>query len=301
MRDSVESFVTYLTSEKRYSPHTAQAYETDLKQFIDFLVKILNKPDPPSPESTTREDVRLFLSGLIRHGMSNRSVARKLASLRAFLRYLVRTERINANPTLTLVPPKPDKHLPEFLREEEMSNALDVIAKDTPAGIRDRAILELFYGTGMRLSELVKLNVHDVNLHGGTIRVHGKGRKERMLPLGKNIERAIRIYLTRRNELRPKSEESALFLNRSGKRISPRGVQLLVQKWLRLVSEKKKLSPHILRHTFATHLLNHGADLNAVKELLGHASLSTTQVYTNLSLEHLKRVYRQTHPRAESV
>jgi integrase/recombinase XerC len=301
MRDSVESFVTYLTSEKRYSPHTVQAYKTDLLQFIDFLVQILEKPDTPSPESTTREDVRLFLGGLIRHGMSKRSVARKLASLRAFFGFLIRTERITTDPTLTLASPKFEKYLPEFLREEEMSNALDAIVRDSPTGIRDRAILELFYGTGMRLSELVKLNIEDVDLHGGAVCVHGKGNKERVIPIGKNAGRTLKLYLSRRNELKPKPGEQALFLNRSGKRIIPRSVQLLVHKWLRRVSEKKKLSPHVLRHTFATHLLDRGADLNAVKELLGHESLSTTQLYTHLSLEHLKKVYRQAHPRAESV
>ena len=301
MRDSVESFVAYLTSEKRYSPHTVQAYKTDLLQFIDFLVNILEKPDPPSLESTTREDIRLFLGGLIRHGMSKRSVARKLASLRAFFGYLMRTEQISTDPTLTLASPKFEKYLPEFLREEEMSNALDAIVRDSPTGIRDRAILELFYGTGMRLSELVKLNIEDVDLHGGAVLVHGKGKKERVLPVGKNVSKSIRRYLSRRNEFKPKVGEQALFLNRSGKRIIPRSVQLLVHKWLRQVSEKKKLSPHVLRHTFATHLLDRGADLNAVKELLGHESLSTTQLYTHLSLEHLKKVYRQAHPRAESV
>ena len=301
MRDSVESFITYLTSEKRYSPHTVQAYKTDLLQFADFLVQILAKPDPPSPESATREEIRLFLSGLIRHGMSKRSVARKLASLRAFFGFLIRTEQINVDPTLTLTSPKLEKYLPEFLREEEMMSALEGIVSDSPTGIRDRAILDLFYGTGMRLSELVKLNIEDIDLHGGTVCVYGKGNKERVIPIGKNTGKSLKVYLSRRVELRPKAGERALFLNRAGKRITPRSVQLLVHKWLRRVSEKKKLSPHVLRHTFATHLLDRGADLNAVKELLGHESLSTTQLYTHLSLEHLKKVYRQAHPRAESV
>jgi len=300
MREAVETFLQYLGKEKRYSVHTVRAYKTDLEQFIQFLVQERERPEPPPAEEATKEEIRLFLGGLVRHGMSKRSVARKLASLRAFFGYLTRTGSITSNPTVTLTAPKLEKHLPEFLREEEIVEALEGIGQDSAAGVRDRAILELFYGTGMRLSELVGLSVGNVDLTVGTVRVSGKGGKEHVLPVGRNVGRVVGRYLARRGEFRPDEGNQALFLNRWGGRMSVRGVQFLVRRWLRRVSEKKKLSPHILRHTFATHLLDRGADLEAVKELLGHASLSTTQVYTHLTVDHLRKVYRQAHPRAES-
>jgi integrase/recombinase XerC len=300
MRRAADAFCQYLLSERRYSVHTVQAYKSDLEQFIDYLVRVEGMPDPPSIETVTREAIRRFLGGLVRHGMSKKSVARKLASLRAFFRFGVKTGKLRTNPTISLIAPKTEKHLPEFLREEEMRDVLRGIDKGSIEGIRDGAILELFYGTGMRLSELVGLNLEDVDLASGTIRVFGKGGKERMLPVGKNAAQTVKMYLLKRDEFHPKRETRAFFLNRRGSRISTRGVQIRVQKWLCRVSEKKKLSPHVLRHTFATHLLNRGADLRAVKELLGHSSLSTTQVYTHLTTAHLKKVYRQAHPRAES-
>ncbi len=298
MREALTAFVEYLTSQRQYSPHTVRAYQTDLEQFIEFLVEKMRRPEPLSLENVTKEDVRLFLAARIRHGMSKRSVARKMASLRSFFGYLSSNGVITSDPTLTLYSPKQDKHLPEFLREEEMIDALNAIETRSVTGIRDRAILEFFYGTGIRLSELVTVNVSHIDFTSGTVRIFGKGRKERVLPMGRHICEILRQYLTRRVEFHPKAGEQAMFLNRSGKRISPRGVQLIVKKRLQQVSEKKKLSPHMLRHSFATHLLDRGADLNAVKELLGHASLSTTQMYTHLTLDRLKKVYRRAHPRA---
>jgi integrase/recombinase XerC len=215
------------------------------------------------------------------------------------MNYLVRAERIAANPAASLSAPKAGKELPEFLREEEIRDALESIEKTTVTGLRDRAILELFYGTGMRLSELAGLNRGDVQGGGETVCVMGKGRKERILPLGRQARKAIQRYLDQRDAMNPDTREKALFLNRYGNRISARGIQRLVKKWLGRVSEKNRLSPHLIRHTFATHLLDRGADLQAVKELLGHASLSTTQIYTHLTMERLKKVYRKAHPRAE--
>lgn len=303
MREASIAFLKYLISEKRYSPHTVRAYRSDLEQFREFLIETQNKPDPVCIEDITKEDIRLFLGGLIRHGMSKKSVARKLASLRAFFNFLMKSDLLKANPTLTLISPKTEKHLPEFLREEEIITALEGIVEngDSIAQIRDKAILELFYGTGMRLSELVGLDLNNVDLTSGTVRVYGKGGKERILPIGRNAAKSVKHYLSSRAEFHPFQGNRALFLNRMGKRMSSRGIQNIVKKWLTRVSEKNKLSPHVLRHTFATHLLDHGADLKAVKELLGHASLSTTQVYTHLTMDRLKNVYRRAHPRAESV
>ncbi|MBN2030265.1 tyrosine recombinase XerC [bacterium] len=296
----LERFIQYLSSQRQYSSHTVQAYRTDLEQFFEFMKQRIGPHEQPCPENVSKEDIRIFISGLVRHGMSSRSVARKLASLKALFRYLLRTGTVKSNPTATLNGPKLEKHLPEFLRVEEIRDALASIDQKSVTGLRDRAILELFYGTGMRLSELIHLHVEDINLSGGTVRVYGKGGKERILPVGRNTGKKIKAYLLRRRELRPKAGNRAIFLNRQGGQMSSRGVQLIVHKWLKQVSEKKQLGPHVIRHTFATHLLDRGADLEAVKELLGHASLSTTQVYTHLTTDRIKKIYRQAHPRAEA-
>ena len=301
MTEGVSHFFSYLSAQKRYSFHTVRAYRIDIEQFFESITQETDLRKTEHLEEISKEQIRTFLSELIRHGMSKRTVARKLASLKALFGYLHRTGVIKVNPAASLLSPKMEKHLPEFLREEEIDKALESIDQTSPIGFRDRAILELFYGTGMRLSELIHLDIEDVDLSAGTVRVFGKGGKERVLPIGRNTGKTIQSYLLRRKELHPKEETQALFINRRGEKMSSRGVQLIVQKWLKHVSEKKKLSPHILRHTFATHLLDRGADLKAVKELLGHSSLSTTQIYTHLTTDRIKKVYRQAHPRAESL
>jgi tyrosine recombinase XerC len=300
VRKELELFLRYLSKEKRYSVHTLKAYGSDLEQFIEFIVQINRNHVVPPAADITENGIRSFIGSLIQHGMKKRSAARKLASLKALFAYLNRAGLIDHDPTTTLVSPKIEKKLPQFLTEAEMTLALKSIEADSELGIRDRAIFELFYGTGMRLSELVGLNLVDVQLDGMSIRVFGKGRKVRLLPLGKFAFGAIKRYLDRRTRFHPGAGECAVFLNHAGKRISVRGVQLIVKRWLEKVSEKKNLSPHLLRHTFATHLLDRGADMESVKELLGHASLSTTQIYTHLTTDHLLRVYRQAHPRSES-
>ncbi len=298
MRESIQDFLHYLESEKNYSHHTIQGYRIDLEQFVVFLVENRGKSDPPAIGDGGKEEMRLFLSDMVRHGMNKRSVARKLAALRAFYNYLTRVGVIASNPAKTLPSLKKDNYLPDFFRVSEMKKALEGIPHDSVLGVRDRNILEMFYGTGIRLSELINCNINDIDLKAGTIRVLGKGRKERILPLGKNLRFQVKRYLSERHRLNPQVSEMALFINRWGRRISSRGVQLLVRKWIGQVSDKKHISPHSIRHTFATHLLEGGADLEAVKELLGHASLSTTQIYTHLTTERLKKVYKQAHPRA---
>ncbi len=301
MIEVVERFIQYLSSQKHYSFHTVQAYRTDLEQFFEFMRQRIGPHERCDPDKVSKEDIRIFISGLVRHGMSSRTVARKLASLKALFQYLLRTGAIRVNPAAPFNGPKLEKHLPEFLREEEIRDALASIDQKSVTGLRDRAILELFYGTGMRLSELIHLNMEDIDLSAGTVRVYGKGGKERILPVGRNTGKKIKAYLLRRKELCPKEGVRAIFLNRQGGQMSSRGVQFIVQKWLKYVSEKKRLGPHVIRHTFATHLLDRGADLKAVKELLGHASLSTTQIYTHLTTDRIKKIYHQAHPRAESL
>lgn len=299
MKESLELFLQYLSNEKRVSPHTVQAYGSDLEQYILFLNNKRGAGNDFKAEQAGKEDIRDYLGKRIQHGMSKRSVSRNLASIRSFYGYLVKTGVLTQDPTAMLISPKPEKRLPHFLNEREMTGVFNSIELDTLAGSRDRAILELFYGTGMRLSELAGLNLIDVDFTAMTVRVRGKGGKERILPLGKCVIRSMIEYLQKRPQFHPKSGENAIFLNPSGKRISVRGIQNLVHKRLQSVSEKEKLSPHLLRHTFATHLLNRGADLESVRELLGHASLSTTQGYTHLTTDHLQQVYRRTHPRSE--
>jgi site-specific recombinase XerD len=248
----------------------------------------------------TREHVRDFLGGLVRHGLQKSSISRKLASLRAFFGYMEKTGMIQNNPTISVAGPKLEKRLPKYLHEAEIDRSIRLIDSGTESGVRNRAILELFYGTGMRLSELVGLDVQDIDFSGGTVRVLGKGGKQRIMPLGRTAAGALRRYLESRNRFSPALRNRALFLNAQGERISNRGVQYLVRKALGEGSEKRQLSPHMLRHSFATHLLDHGADLQAVKELLGHASLSTTQTYTHLTRDRLQKIYRQAHPRSET-
>lgn len=299
MEEIIQNFLRYLSKERHYSPHTIKAYQVDLNQFSEFVNNLKPKQNPVGIDHISKEDIRSFLGNLLRTGMNTRTIARKMASLRAFFKYLVRTEKITVNPVSALVSPKLEKRLPEFFREDEMRDVLKKVTVDSVQGLRDRAILELFYGTGMRLSELINMNTNDLDFHAGTVRVLGKGGKERIIPVGRNIRQSVYLYFQNRNEYHPKTGNQAMFLNRFGRRISARGVQLIVQRCLKKVSDKKKLSPHVLRHTFATHLLDHGADLEAVKELLGHVNLSTTQVYTHLTMDRLRQIYQQAHPRAE--
>jgi integrase/recombinase XerC len=299
--DEIDTFVRYLSREKRYSPRTVKAYAADLAEFADFIARASGEAGPPASVRIGKAELRGFLGHLSRHGMSKRSVARKLASLKAFFGFLVRTGVLDASPADFVVSPKLEKRLPRFLGEQEVSDAIDRIGVASFWDARDRAILELLYGTGMRLSELVGLRVRDVEGPGETVRVRGKGDKERILPLGRAASRVLASYLRHPERTFPADADLPLFINRRGGRLSGRSVQKTVKRRLGAASEKQGLSPHLLRHSFATHLLDRGADLEAVKELLGHATLSTTQIYTHVSKERLRRIYQQSHPRAESA
>ncbi|NQT25799.1 tyrosine recombinase XerC [candidate division KSB1 bacterium] len=298
MTQAIEAFEEYLSKERRYSKHTSEAYRRDLEQFLEFQVYHTGS-DQISVHEIAKKDIQFFMGDLIRHGFSKKSVGRKLASIRAFFRYLVQTDCVSVNPAATLVTPKVEKRLPEFLFENEIQIAFDGLDSSTFQSSRDRAIIELFYGTGMRLSELAGLNMLDYDPNSRIVRVLGKGGKERILPVGARLASILQTYLAERRAILSEKVSDALFLNRSSDRLSTRSIQKLVGRILGTVSEKKKLSPHLLRHSFATHLLDRGADLQAVKELLGHASLSTTQIYTHLTMDHLKKVYQQAFPRSQ--
>lgn len=289
MERYIDKFIRYLDIEKNYSQHTILNYKGDLKDFKSFLGEAVL-------EKTDYLTIRKYLAKLKEKNLSVRTVNRRLSALRSFFRFLTREGFLKTNPILSISGPKQEKHLPLFLTEEEVKKLIESAwpkDKSDERVLRDRAILETFYSTGIRISELAGLNAEDIDFIGGIVKVMGKGRKERIVPIGESALSAIRAYLGKRGE-----GTDALFLNKSKKRITTRGIRKIVGKYLRAAGMKQGVSAHTLRHSFATHLLNRGADLRSVQELLGHASLSTTQIYTHLTTEKLKNVYDKTHPRA---
>lgn len=287
----IQKFLTYLDIERNASPHTLLNYRLDLEQFQKFLGET-------AVEQVDYLTLRRYLAELKTNNLAKRTVARKLASLRSFFRFLVREGLLQHNPASAVATPKLDKHLPVFLDETEVTHLMEAPSGDQWLTLRDRAILEMFYSTGIRVSELAGMRAADVDVIGGSVKVAGKGRKERLVPVGDHALTALRAYLTERQKLKVK-EEAFVFLNRFGRRLSTRGVELLLQRYIRQISLNRQVSPHTLRHTFATHLLDHGADLRSVQELLGHRNLSTTQIYTHLTTQRLKDIYTKAHPRAK--
>jgi integrase/recombinase XerC len=290
--DVREGFIQYIQFEKRYSPHTVIAYRNDLEQFFGFLS---DRYQVAEVQDVTHSMVRSWLVELMETGITPRSVNRKLTTLKSFFRYLVRNGILEVNPMSRVTAPKVPKRLPVFVEKEKMELVFsDVDFGEGYPALRDRLILELFYATGMRLSELVGLRESDVDLYNSQIKVLGKRNKERLIPFGIGVKALFVEYLAEKQLF----ESEYLFLTDKGKQIYPRMVHRIVTGILGRVTTLGKRSPHVLRHTFATHLLNNGAELNAVKELLGHANLSATQVYTHNTIEKLKKVYKQAHPRA---
>ena len=282
----LDKFITYLEIEKNYSPHTILNYRIDLEEFLKFSERTpVFKID--------YHLLRKYLAQLRGKQHRSRTLARKLSSLRSFFRFLHRENYIKDNPAVLLMSPKLEKTLPKFLSESEMNQLIEAPSPKTSAGRRDRAILETLYSTGMRVSELVGLNVDHVDLIGNIAKVAGKGKKERLTPIGDKALDAIQDYLQHR-----KHRSSALFLNKNGTRLTDRSIRNIINKHIKAISLAQDISPHVLRHSFATHLLNRGADLRSVQELLGHVNLSTTQIYTHVTTDHLKEVYNKSHPRA---
>ncbi|MCZ2474454.1 tyrosine-type recombinase/integrase [Aquirufa ecclesiirivi] len=289
--DVVNFFLEHLSVERRCSPHTIISYATDLKQFSLFLEE--QHQSLPLTEVSSSQ-IRLWLVHLSENSLENRSINRKLASLRTFYKFLLQKGRIQENPLLPIRTIKTRKKLPQFLRESEMAEIPSIDETNQDFGtIRDQLILYLLYGTGMRLAELISLQKSHINLSQATLRVLGKRNKERIIPIPAFLLQLIQRYLT----LCP-FESLYLIVDNKGKQVYPMLVQRLIKKQLGEISTLEKLSPHVLRHTYATHLLNNGADLNAIKELLGHANLAATQVYTHNSMEKIKEIYAQAHPKA---
>jgi integrase/recombinase XerC len=302
MEAHLHSFLLYLAQQRNFSVHTIAAYETDLRQFSDYLRRH-SKDQPPDITAADQAVIRGFMGDLLEQEFSKRSIARKLACLRSFFRFLFRHHVIATNPSTLIGSPKLDKRLPRFLDEAAVTRLMEQPDRSTPEGVRDAAILEVLYGTGIRLSELLGLEPEDIDLADGTLKVTGKGNKERIVPFGRPARRALQAYLAVRRTLAARrtgkpGASRKLFLTVRGFPMHPKGVNLLMNKYIGRVSEIEKKSPHLLRHTFATHLVNRGADLEAVRELLGHASLSTTQIYTHVSVDRLKKIYAQAHPKA---
>jgi integrase/recombinase XerC len=298
MEKIVRNYLEYLEIERNYSAHTILSYETDLLNLVQFL----RREGFNSFSNVHKESLRAYIGSLLDKGFSRRSVARKIASMRSFFKYLRRQKVINGNPALVLITPKVGKRLPSYLDEESVKRLMSSPDRSTEEGKRDTAILELFYSTGIRLSELIDLNIGDLKQEEGLIKIRGKGRKERIVPVGRKALDAIDEYLKVKKELSAKTfgkaNDQPLFVIKEGCRMYPQAVGRMVRKYIGMVSEIEKKSPHVLRHSFATHMLNHGADVRAVKELLGHESLSTTQVYTHVSSAQMKKVYEIAHPKA---
>jgi integrase/recombinase XerC len=301
----VQEYLRHLAKERDVSPNTLKAYERDLAEFVAFLGGYYGTGEW-SWEGVDRLAMRGFLAHLSRRGVGKRTMSRTLSGVRGFYRWMHRNEMVESNPARAVGAPKLEKYLPGYLDRPQIDLLFQMAELRAMEGaftdVRNLAILELFYSTGMRLSELQGLSRGDVDLVSQQVKVRGKGRKERIVPVGDHAMLALRNYESKRDELLrhagPRAERSAYFLARTGKRIGTRMVQKVVSAFLAEIDEDAGLSVHSLRHTFATHLLDNGADLRAVQELLGHASISTTQIYTHTSVERLKQVYQKAHPRA---
>ena len=295
---SYQDFIDYLQYEKRVSPHTVTAYEHDMSQFFSFLQE---KLEINQLSDVHTEDIRAWIISLLEdESLQAKSVNRKISAVRAFYRYKLKIKELTTNPTLSIPAPKIPKKLPQYVDAKDMEHLFsDVPFEDSFEGLRDRTILELFYATGMRLSELLNIKTQDIHLQDNTIKVLGKRNKERLVPFGNKLSELLTMYL---GYLEKKFVEGTknnyIFVTAKGEQLYPKAVYRIVRKYLDMVTTIDKRSPHVIRHTFATHMLNNGADLNAIKTILGHSSLASTQVYTHNSIEQLKSIYNQAHPRA---
>lgn len=293
----IDKFINYLKIEKNASEHTIVNYSIDLRDFAAFSGGAGSSRGETSVESVNYLFLRKYLARMKEKNYSKRTVARKLAVLRSFFKFLYREGYIKTNPSSGIYTPKLDKKLPIFLDTNEVSRLIEAPDEKDLTGLRDRAVMETLYSTGMRVSELTHMSLNDVDFIGGVVKVFGKGKKERLAPIGDKALRSIRAYLGKRGPA-GLTDKKAVFLNKGGGRLTDRSVRRIIEKYIKRVSTREGVSPHTLRHSFATHLLDRGADLRSVQELLGHMNLSTTQIYTHVTTERLKEVYDKAHPRA---
>lgn len=293
----LESFIKFLSYEKRYSPHTVTSYSNDIGQFLSFL---LEQYDMEDITLVRHQHVRSWVVSLMEKGNKARSVNRKLSALKSYFNFLKKSGHVIGNPTSRIVAPRVEKRLPAIIQEKELDDLLDeIVFEENFFGLRDRMIIELLYATGMRRAELIHLSDRNVDHSSLLIKVFGKGKKERLIPFSKALSDQVRHYISVRNSEFERENFNALIVTNSGNQMYPKFVYNVVKRYLTLVSTAAKKSPHILRHSFATHLSNKGARLNAIKELLGHSNLSATQIYTHNSIEQLKKVYDNAHPKGK--
>ena len=294
-KSNFDAFFIFLSEEKGFSDHTIKSYKNDINKFLSFLLK-----KSIDLKKVSKKEIRDFLADQYDLGLSKKTIARRLASIKSFFKFLLNSNYVSYNPTLFLSTPKISKKLPDFIETKMIDELMDQPDHHTEKGLRDKAILELFYSTGMRLSELINLNIGSVDDKNNLIKVFGKGSKERLIPFGKRAKLCLEDYLNKR-VLRWSSSNNdvPLFVNGKNKRIPRRTIQRRISNYIKMISSGKRLGPHTLRHTFATHLMERGADIRAVGDLLGHSSLSSTQVYTHVKPEKMKEVYKQSHPRGE--
>jgi len=305
MKKSIEKYLSYLHIERNSSRHTITSYRNDLLQLLGFVAEEQGT-DPKSVQlqSVDRLTIRLWMGELSENGITRNSIARKVAAVRSFFKYCYKRGHVQKNPAHLLIVPKKETRLPVTVALDDIKKMMELADEDTPEIQQERAILELFYSSGIRLSELVNLNVNDVDIRQSQVTVLGKGNKQRVIPIGKKALDAYKNHLKTRPELLTGSskndDKKALFIAAKGGRIYPRKVQRIIEKYLSKTSEVTQKSPHTLRHSFATHMMDAGADIRMIKEFLGHSDLNSTQIYTHTSMERLQKVYSKAHPRAES-
>ena len=292
----IRSFIEYLKFERRYSQHTIINYESDLLQFFDFLESRFGKLTAKEINSSF---VRSWLADLKEHDIASKSINRKISSLKSFFKFLLKSKMIDVSPMTTIISPKVKKRLPAFVEQKDIGTLLEHVEfSNDKNGITQHLLIKIFYNTGMRLSELAGLKEKDIDTYNQTIKVLGKGNKERVIPVSKELIDSMTEYMKMKKEEFDVVDKDVLLVTEKGKKLYPKFIYNSVKKYLALVTTIDKKSPHVLRHTFATHLMNNGADLNAVKELLGHSSLAATQIYTHNTIEKLKDVHKKAHPKA---
>jgi len=293
-RELIEKYISYISGERGLAKNSIESYKRDLYQFLEFVQEAMGIKDV---ENIRRADIREYVSALIQYGFSKKSVERKLSALRGFFKYLKRIQVISSNPVLGIQNPKEERYLPMVIPEKRINEMLDNWIPESIMEARDKSIIELMYSSGLRASEVISLKWENLDLKTMELRVKGKGGKERIVPLGKRAREALEVYV---NFLGDKLNKSNfIFLNRFGKKLSRKGLWLIIKKRFETMALMYGVHPHTLRHSFATHLLNHGADLRSIQELLGHASLATTSIYTSLSIQSLREIYKKTHPRSK--
>ncbi len=300
MKSATARFLRFLAVERNTSSLTVKSYREDLEALLEFLVD--ERGDLPQPHEITTLDLRGYVSAVTEAAYAKSTIARRLASLRSFFRYCQREGLVESNPAKPLRNPRRARKLPHFLSSDELDRLLQAPPSDEPLGLRDRAILETVYSAGLRVSELVGINDGDLDLEEGIVRIRGKGRRERLGPIGSHASVALERWLRKRTLAHdvPQGLDAPTFTNKFGRRITTRSVARMLEKYLKITGLDLRSSPHTLRHSFATHLLDHGADIRSVQELLGHKSLATTQIYTHVSTAGLRQVYERAHPRAQS-